>query len=146
MNWDHPQPFIALKHVLDEHIDGLQHTNNAVYVGWCGEVAWAHSEALGLGLNEYQTLDRAMAVTEATYAYLQATRAGDALAVGTWIERWDSKLTMERRFQIINCQTGATVLRASMMFVCIEISSGRPKRLPPAFIAGYGPAVIAASS
>ncbi len=142
MSWDHPSPFIDQRQVLDTHIDGLQHTNNAVYVTWCGEAAWAHTQALGLGLEEYQALDRAMAVTEAKYNYLRATRAGDVLAIGTWIERWDGKLTMERRFQILDTVTGHTVLRASMMFACIEISSGRPKRLPQAFIDGYGPAVL----
>ncbi len=146
MSWDHPSPFIEQRHVIDAHIDGLQHTNNGVYVMWCGEAAWAHSQSLGLGLAEYQALDRAMAVTEAKYNYLRATRVGDVLKIGTWIAGWDSKLTMERRFQIIHAETGHTVLRASMIFACIEISSGRPRRMPQAFIDGYEPAVLATRS
>ncbi len=139
--WDYPQPFTLATRVSPEDIDGLQHTNNTVYVKWCEQVAWAHSVALGLDLDSYQTLDRAMAITRSEYDYLQASRAGDDLLVGTWIEDWDRKLTMRRRFQILRPADGVTLLRGLMRFACIEISSGRPRRMPQAFIDGYDPAV-----
>ena len=47
-----------------------------------------------------------------------------------------------RRFQVIRESDGVTLLRAGMRFACIELSSGRPRRMPPAFIEGYGPAVL----
>ena len=37
---------------------------------------------------------------------------------------------------------GATLLRARMRFACIELSSGRPRRMPREFLEGYGPAVL----
>jgi acyl-CoA thioester hydrolase len=49
---------------------------------------------------------------------------------------------MARRFQVIRLDDGATLLRGAMRFACIEISSGRPRRLPKEFIEGYGPAVL----
>lgn len=140
--WDHPQPFTLSTRVGTEDIDGLQHTNNTVYVKWCEQVAWAHSVALGLDLEAYRRLDRAMAITHSEYDYLQASREGDELVAGTWITGWDRKLSMERRFQILRPGDGVTLLRGMMRFVCIEISSGRPRRMPPEFIAGYGPAVL----
>ena len=82
------------------------------------------------------------ALTNAHYQYLRATREGDRLSVATWITRWDRRLTMERRFQIIDRDTGVTVLRAQHEFVCIEISTGKPRRPPPEFIARYGPVVL----
>ena len=36
---------------------------------------------------------------------------------------------------------GVTLLRARTTFVCIELSSGKPKRMPPKFLAGYGQAL-----
>ncbi|MEQ8801042.1 MAG: hotdog domain-containing protein, partial [Haliea sp.] len=112
------------------------------YLKWCEQVAWAHSVALGQDLEAYRRLDRAMAITHSEYDYLQASREGDELVAGTWITRWDRKLTMERQFQILRPADGVTLLRGMMRFVCIEISSGRPRRMPPEFIAGYGPAVF----
>lgn len=141
-SWDYPQPFTLKTRVGADDIDGLEHTNNTVYVKWCEQVAWAHSVALGLDLEAYQRLDRAMAITHSEYDYLQASREGDELVAGTWIVSWDRKLTMERRFQIIRPADGLTLLRGMMRFVCIQISSGRPRRMPPEFIAGYGPGLL----
>lgn len=140
--WDHPNPFTLETRVASADIDGLDHTNNTVYVKWCEQVAWAHSNALGLDLDSYRRLDRAMAITRAEYDYLQASRAGDDIAVGTWIVSWDARLTMQRRFQVIRVEDGVTLLRGGMQFACIELSSGRPRRLPQEFVAGYGPAVL----
>ncbi|MEB0151077.1 acyl-CoA thioesterase, partial [Pseudomonas sp. CCC2.2] len=47
-------------------------------------------------------------------------------------------------FQLVRPADGATLLRAQTTFVCIELSTGKPKRLPPEFIEGYGPAVVTA--
>ena len=143
MNWDYPEPFTHRVSVTPEHIDALEHANNTVYVNWCMACAWSHTTALGLGAEEYRALDRAMALVRAEYDYLRAARLGDELVVGTWITRWDRRLTMERQLQIIDVASGETALRARLDFVCIEISSGKPKRPPREFIEGYGPAILA---
>lgn len=143
--WDHPHPHLLQTCVRPEDIDGLNHTNNTVYVKWCEQVAWSHSVSLGLDLDSYRSLDRAMAITRSEYDYLQASREGDRIAVATWIVDWDRRLTMKRHFQVVRVDDGVTLLRASMHFACIEMSSGRPRRLPAAFIEGYGPAVLSES-
>ena len=140
--WDYPDPYTLSTRVTAEDIDGLNHTNNAVYVNWCQQVAWAHSVALGLDLERYRQLNRAMAITRSEYDYLQASREGDEIIVGTWIVSWDCRLTMERCFQVIRPLDGTTLLRARMRFACIELSSGRPRRMPKEFLEGYGPAVL----
>lgn len=140
--WDHPHPFTLTTRVTAEDIDGLQHTNNTVYVKWCERVAWQHSESLGLDIASYQRLDRAMAITRSEYDYLAASREGDEVLVATWIVNWDRKLTMERRFQVVRPADATTLLRAVMRFVCIELSSGKPRRMPQEFIEGYGPAIL----
>ena len=144
--WDYPAPHTLATRVTAADIDGLNHTNNAVYVNWCQQVAWSHSMALGLDLERYRQLDRAMAITRSEYDYLQASREGDQVVAGTWIVGWDRKLTMERRFQVIRQSDGVTLLRARMRFACIELSSGRPRRMPKEFIEGYGPAVLEVDS
>lgn len=140
--WDYPEPHTFYTRVLAEDIDGLNHTNNMVYVKWCQEVAWSHSISLGLDLERYKALDRAMAITRSEYDYLQASREGDEVVTGTWIVDWDRRLTMTRRFQVIRLDDGVTLLRATMQFACIELSTGRPRRLPQEFLSGYGPAIL----
>ena len=137
MNWDHPRPYTLPVMPQPGDIDGLNHTNNAVYVQWCEAVAWAHSEALGLSLADYRRLDRAMAIRRGEYDYLLPTAAGEALTLGTWLVASDGRLAMERRFQLLRNAEGATILRGRWQLVCIEMSSGRPRRMPPEVCEAY---------
>ena len=146
MDWDYPQPFTLPVTPQAADIDGLDHTNNAVYVRWCEQAGWAHSVRLGLSLDGYRRLDRAMAIRRAEYDYLLPTLTGEALTLATWLVAGDGKLAMERRFQLVRDGDGATVLRGRWDLVCIEISSGRPRRMPPEFIAAYMPAVALATA
>ena len=139
--WDRPGPFtLSLRPGADD-IDGLNHTNNAVYVQWCERVGWAHSEALGLDLAAYRRLDRAMAIRRGTYDYLLPTALGDELELATWITACDGKLTMERRFQLVRRSDNVTVLRGCWDLVCIELGTGRPRRMPAEFLQVYGAVV-----
>lgn len=142
MGWDLPRPFTATVVPGAGDIDGLNHTNNAVYVQWCEKVAWAHSESLGLGLAHYRRLDRAMAIRRGEYDYLRPTVADEPLTLATWLVASDGKLTMERRFQLVRERDGATVLRGRWALVCIELSTGRPHRMPPEFCSAYLAAMV----
>ena len=142
MDWDHPRPFTMPVTPRAEDIDGLNHTNNAVYVQWCEKVAWAHSESLGLGLPDYHRLDRAMAIRRGEYDYLLPTAADETLVLATWLVASDGKLTMERRFQLVRERDATTVLRGRWDLVCIELSTGRPRRMPAEFNRVYLAAMV----
>ena len=142
MTWDYPQPYTLKLTPASSDIDGLHHTNNAVYVQWCEVIGWAHSEQLGLSLNNYQELNRAMAIRHAAYDYLLPSVLGDELILGTWIVASDGKLNMERRFQLIREADQAIIMRGRWDLVCIEISTGKPKRMPPEFCDIYLPAIV----
>jgi acyl-CoA thioester hydrolase len=142
--WDHPGPFLQQVTVLGTHIDVLDHANNAVYVEWCQQVAWAHSTQLGMPPEAYRALDRAMAVQRASYEYLLAAQDGEQIDIGTWIVASDARLSMRRHFQMRRARDGATLFRGDWDLVCIRISTGKPARMPPEFLASYEPAVIRA--
>ncbi|MFT0211079.1 thioesterase family protein [Pseudomonas sp. F1_0610] len=139
--WDWPKPFTQEIVVSAQEIDGLGHANNANYVRWMEECAWQHSQSLGLGLEEYQRLNRAMAVIRHEVDYLSSAYQDQTLIMGTWIREVDNKLKMDRYFQLIRPADQVTLLRAKTTFACIELSSGRPKRMPIEFIEGYSKAV-----
>jgi acyl-CoA thioester hydrolase len=144
LDWDYPHPFLQSMSPGAEDIDGLDHTNNAVYVRWCEQIGWAHSAQLGLALEDYRRLDRAMAIRRGQYDYLLPTAQGDALTLATWLVGGDGKLAMERRFQLVRERDGATVLRGRWDLVCIEVSSGRARRMPAEFIDAYVAAIVPA--
>jgi acyl-CoA thioester hydrolase len=141
MTWDYFHAFTMPVSPQREDIDGLNHTNNAVYVQWCERAAWAHSEALGLNLSDYQRLDRAMAIRRGEYDYLLPTQLNDELTLATWLTASDGKLTMERRFQLIRNRDQVTIVRGRWELVCIELSSGQVRRMPPEFCQVYLPAM-----
>lgn len=140
--WDLPAPFTGAVSPRASDIDGLNHTNNAVYVQWCEQVAWAHSESLGMTLEDYHRLDRAMAIRRGQYEYLLPTFEGEALTLATWLTYGDGKLTMTRRFQLVRDSDAATVLRGTWELVCIELGTGKPRRMPQAFLNAYISAIV----
>ena len=141
MMWDLNNPFVIDIEVTADDIDGLGHANNAVYVSWLERCAWRHSQFLGLDLTEYRRLDRAMAVLRHEIDYLASSYEEQQLQMATWIVESDQRLKMDRCFQLIRPEDGVTLLRAKTTFVCIELSSGKPKRMPREFVDGYGVAL-----
>jgi acyl-CoA thioester hydrolase len=124
-------------------IDGLNHTNNAVYVQWCdgsrGPIPNRSAQAW-----DYRRLDRAMAIRRGEYDYLLPSALGDELTLATWLVASDGKLTMERCFQLVRDRDGVTILRGRWHLVGIELSSGRPRRMPPEFCEVYLAAMVVA--
>ena len=145
-DWSHPQVFRGRFTPQAVHIDGLEHTNNAVYVNWCEQLAWQHSARLGLTLESYRELDRAMAIVEANYQYLAASYCDDELELATCLSDCDGKMRLTRHFRMIRLSDEREIFRGCWQFRCIEISSGRPKRMPPQYLEVYGNACINASA
>ncbi|WP_104204804.1 acyl-CoA thioesterase [Billgrantia saliphila] len=141
--WDLPDPFVIEIEVGTSSIDEYGHANNAEYLRWVEQVSWAHSERLGLDLARYRELDRAMAVHRHELDYLAPAFDGDRLRLATWIVGCDGRLTLTRRFQLLRSADDRTLLRARTRFACIELTSGRPRRLPEEYVAVYGGALIA---
>lgn len=139
--WDFPKPFTLHLVPRAADIDGLHHVNNAVYVHWCELVAWAHSEHLGLGIDDYQRLGRAMAIRRSEYEYLHPAFLGDEIVLSTWLTASDGKLTLERCFQLVRKNDGSTLMRGRWELVCIELNSGHARRMPEEF-AAYHAAVV----
>jgi acyl-CoA thioester hydrolase len=86
-----------------------------------------------------------MAIRRGEYDYLLPTALHEELMLATWLTASDGKLTMQRRFQLIRQCDQATVLRARWDLVCIEVSSGRARRMPPEFCQAYQDAMVAAA-
>lgn len=145
-DWDFPSLFTTNTTVQSEHIDGLGHANNAIYVTWCEAVAWQHSQALGLTVKDYQSLNRGMAISRASYDYILPCFAGDELILATWLTANDGKLRMERSFQIEDTDSGKTLFRGRWQLISVNLETGKPARMPQIFNEVYGPVVVSSES
>lgn len=141
-DWQFDNPHILTWRVDKSQIDHYNHVNNVAYVSKLEQVAWSHSNHLGLTIEEYQSLDRGMAISRHEIDYLSAALLDDTLLCATWIVECDHKLKLARRFQFVRESDGKTMLQAKTEFVCIALSTGRPKRMPERFVDIYGAAKI----
>ena len=137
MSWDLPSPFILERVAVHAEIDGYGHVNNAVYVTWLDDCAWAHSTERGIPPEACRRLKRGMAVWRTQINYLRPALEGDHIQVATWPVRNDQRLRIDRRFQIRRREDGETLLRALIHYVCIDLESGRARRMPPEFARYY---------
>ncbi len=137
MNWMYPAPFIVEWQIEQQHIDHYAHVNNVAYVKQLEATSWAHTNKLGLTIQEYQSLDRGMAISRHEIDYLGSAYLNDKILCGTWVLRCDKRLKVSRQFQFIRQSDQQTLLKAKTDFVCIALSSGKPQRLPQTFIDAY---------
>jgi acyl-CoA thioester hydrolase len=137
-DWDLPDPHLVTLEVAPSDIDAYDHVNNSVYLSWFDRVAWSHSAALGITLEECVRIRRGMAAHRTEIDYQRAAILRDRVAVGTWIVGTDKKLRVERRFQVRRVPDGETLARARTDYVCINLDSGRAARMPDAFSKAYG--------
>jgi len=135
--WDYPKPFTIPVTVTADLIDELGHTNNVHYLEWLHQCAWAHSAAAGYAPEEMLATGCAMAVREVRMSYLLATFEGDRLWVGDWLTHNDGRLRATRAFQILRSGDQACVMRAEIDYICINVATGRPQRMPAGFVQAY---------
>jgi len=67
---------------------------------------------------------------------------GDALLLSTWLTASDGKLSMTRNFQLVKASSSQTLMRGRWELVCIELTSGRARRMPAEFCDVYDAAVV----
>jgi acyl-CoA thioester hydrolase len=137
--FDLPSPFVHAVAAHAADADAYGHVNNSVYLRWLDEAAWAHSSALGVTPEHCVRARRGMVVWRSQLHYLAPAFAGDALEVATWLVFEDGRLRADRRFQIRRPRDSRTLLRGLIHYVCADLDSGRPRRMPAEYAARYRP-------
>lgn len=137
LDWDYPQPYVIEHIAMQEEADGYGHINNSVYLQWLDQCVWDHCEAVKMGPEFCRELNRGFAATRHEIDYLRAAYPGDHVAIGNWVTRNDKRLRAERRFQIIRLSDRQTLLRARSDYVCTNLTTGRPTRMPEIFKTGF---------
>ena len=119
-------PFEITVSVLAEDIDGQNHVNNTVYLGWVQEVATAHWEAIAS--NEVQE-SIGWVVLRHEIDYKAPACLGDEILLRTWVGK-ATRLTFERFTEIFRCSDGQLLSKARTLWCPINAQTGRPARVP----------------
>lgn len=124
--------------VKPEHIDVLGHVNNVVYVQWMQDVATAHIDRLGLGIQQYLELKHAMVAVEHHVQYRKAALLDDQIVLRTWLSDINS-MYLFRQYVFYRPSDQAVLFMGQTKWACVEIATGRPKRISPTFSQAYQP-------
>lgn len=132
-------------------MDELEHVSNLVYVRWILEVAQAHSTACGYDQAAYRDLGAIFVVRRHEVDYLRPAFAGDRIRLQTWVESWKgaSCVRATRITRLVESRgsdgepaaseppAGAEageeieVARGLTVWAFVNLTSGRPTRIPP---------------
>ncbi|MEH6347984.1 MAG: thioesterase family protein [Bermanella sp.] len=137
LNWDHLNPFVIEVAAQQSDIDSYEHVNNSVYIRWLDECARENSKSVGIDPDTASELGFGMAVRDSHVTYLAAAHLGDNVLIGNWMTKNDGRLRATRQFQVIRVSDGVTLVRATLDYVCINIQSGRPCKMPALFRDNY---------
>ena len=116
--------------VLPEHLDELQHVNNVVYVQFMQEVAdkhWTHFVPKELNDGVIWVVRRH------EIDYLNQALLGDELLVRTWTGE-HSTVTWDRHYEIIRLSDQKNIITAKSIWVLLDKTTGRPKRIDGAVL------------
>jgi len=137
--WPVAAPFIIRHTAGPGDIDAFNHVNNARYIDWVNEIAWAHSNALGLTMDDYKRLGLGCVVWRHEFDYVAPVALGDEIEIATWIAENDQRVRLTRAYEMRHAASGKVVFRGRTKFVCIDMITGKPARMPKEFIAAYRP-------
>ncbi len=98
----------------------------------------AHIEALGLGLKQYFELKHAMVAVEHHVQYRKAALEGEEIILRTWLDDLNALYSF-RQYAFYRPKDQSIIFMGNTKWACIEISTGRPKRMSPSFTQAYQP-------
>lgn len=139
--WPVADPFVERRLVTADDIDGFGHVNNVRYVSWANDIAWRHSEALGLSFADYERIGIGCVVWRHEFDYVAPALPGEAIDVATWIAGNDGRVRLTRAYEMRRAEDGKVLFRGRTRFVSIDMKLGRPARMPKEFIEAYRPAI-----
>jgi acyl-CoA thioester hydrolase len=116
-------------------IDELGHANNVVWVRWINQAAIAHATHVGWGLEPCRAQGLVWVVRRHDVEYLLPAFAGQELSASTWPETLRG-VTSQRR--TLFHRGDQLLASAETTWVLLDAASSKPRRVPPAMLAGYG--------
>jgi acyl-CoA thioester hydrolase len=132
--WPEYDPVLAFAQkrvAAAQEIDHYGHVNNVVYLSWLNDCAWAHAEALGMGVEFALAQGIGMAVRTVDLEYQASVRLGDEVTVRTWITGSDGRFSGTRHFDILS--HASTVLIGTISYVMLNLETLRPTCMTPAY-------------
>lgn len=132
-----PGVFAHRRRVEWRDIDPAGHVNNAVYMAYMEDCAIQDAISRGWTVQRMMA-EGGFAIVARRYRieYKQPALMGDELEVATWISDV-KRVTAVRHFTVTRVKDETLLARAHTTWVWVDAATGRPIRIPQAFVADF---------
>jgi len=119
-------------------LDSFNHVNNAVYANYMQEAAIEASTDAGYSPAWYRERGAGWVIRQLSIRYHLQASYDDELDVITWVADM-KRVTSNREYKMTRASDGASVARARVNWVYIDLKTGQPIRLPKEFERDFDP-------
>ena len=110
-------------------LDASGTVSPANYLRYLIETAWDWGDAVGLGVNDSQSLGMFWLIRETEIRFLQPLRHNDTFDFTIWLANWQ-RVRGTRCFEIKLKEKGHVIAQGTQQIVCMDVKTGRPMSLP----------------
>jgi len=110
-------------------LDASGTVSPANYLRYLMETAWDWGDAVGLGVNDSQTLDLFWVIRETEFRFLRPLRHNDIFDFTIWLVNWQ-RVRGTRCFELKFKENGDVIAQGTQQIVCMDVKTGRPVSLP----------------
>lgn len=139
-----PPPGVYRQHrrVQWSDVDPTQHVNNAVYLSYLEDCAIRDAVSRGWPISR-MIEEGGFAIVARRYRieYRGQALLDDELEVATWISDV-KRATAVRHYTIRRAADGELLTRARALWVWVDLGTGRPTRIPQAFISDFASNIV----
>jgi acyl-CoA thioester hydrolase len=140
-----PGVFSMRRRVAWHDIDATQHVNDAAYLVYVEECGMGVLAAHSWPVARMSAEGFAIILRRHQIEYLQPALASDELELSTWASGV-RRVSAMRHYMIHRVSDGALLMRVHTLGVWVDLRTGRPIRIPGAFLADFAPNIVAADS
>lgn len=136
-----PGVFVTRRRVAWSDLDPAQHLNNAMYLVYVEECGMQVIAAHGWPVSRMAAEGFAILLRRQQIQYLQPAFMDDELLISTWASAV-KRSTAIRHYTIRRAQDGAAIANIHTLGVWVDLTSGKPIRIPPGFISDFLPNIV----
>ncbi|MFZ6029985.1 MAG: acyl-CoA thioesterase [Chloroflexota bacterium] len=131
-----PGVFSIRRRIEWRDIDMMWHVNNAVYLTYIEDAGVHVAEAHGWPMARMSEAGFALFARHHRIEYRIPAKLGDEIEISTWISDVQ-RSTAVRHYAIRRAGDGALLARVRTRWAWVDLKSGRPVRVPEAFLADF---------
>lgn len=110
-------------------LDASGTVSPANYLRYLMETAWDWGDAVGLGVNDSQTLNLFWVIRETELRFLRPLHHHDVFDFTIWLVNWQ-RVRGTRCFELKLKENGEVIAQGTQQVVCMDSKTGRPVSLP----------------